>query len=98
MTTGKIGVTVSVDLDASSVTIRPVGVLTRHNVRALQAVCARAQRALPQCDLFLDDSFLAYAWDEAPDLLKDIGIRTSTMSGPRHASRTAGRRTQAQAA
>lgn len=98
MTTRKIGVTVSVDLDASSVTIRPVGVLTRHNVRALQAVCNRAQRALPQCDLFLDDSFLAYAWDEAPAVLKDIGIRTSTMSGPRHASRTAGRRAQAQAA
>lgn len=69
MTTGKLGVTVSVDLDASTVTIRPVGTLTNRNIEGLLALRRRAERALPYCEIVLDGAFLGYESADAREAL-----------------------------
>ncbi|KRE80092.1 hypothetical protein [Arthrobacter sp. Soil763] len=78
MTTGKLGVTVSVDLDASTVTIRPVGTLTNRNLQGLLALRHRAERALPHCDIVLDGAFLGYESTDAREALIRSGLRPGT--------------------
>jgi hypothetical protein len=74
MTTGKLSVTVSVDLDSSVVSIRPVGTLTIRNVQGLLALQRRAERALPHCDVVIDGGLLAYESAEALEALRDSGL------------------------
>lgn len=74
MTTGKLGVTVSVDLDSSLVSIRPVGTLTIRNIQGLLALQRRAERALPHCDVVIDSGLLAYESAEALEALRASGL------------------------
>ena len=94
MTTSKLGVTISVDLDASSVTIRPVGTLTTRNLHGLVALRHGAERALPHCAVSLDRRFIAYESDESRHALEHSGlvpqpVRTRHVQGSPPAPRQA---------
>lgn len=71
--TAKLAVTVAVDMDATTVTLRPAGRLTTNNVRALLALVGRAGRVLPGFAVHLDLDLLHTESVEA--------VRTLTESG-----------------
>jgi hypothetical protein len=71
--TAKLAVTVAVDMDTTSVTLRPAGRLTPNNVRALLSVIDRAGRILPGFAVHLDLDLLH---TESPE-----AFRTLTESG-----------------
>jgi hypothetical protein len=50
----KLAVTVAVEMDAATVTLRPAGSLTPENVHGLLAVARRARHVLPGFDVRLD--------------------------------------------
>lgn len=75
MTARKLGVTVSVDLYAATVTLRPVGTLTEHNVQGLLSLRRRAEHALPACIVSLDEELLRYESDRAHEALTDEWFR-----------------------
>lgn len=79
MTTGKLSVTISVDLDASTVTIRPVGTLTTRNIQVLLTLRHRAERVLPQCEVDLDSSQLRYDAAGTLDALASSGLHPGAM-------------------
>lgn len=74
--TTKLAVTVAVDMDASSVTVRPFGRLTSDNVRGLLAVVRRAERILPGFAVQLDLNQLNCDSNEALRALSDSGAET----------------------
>jgi hypothetical protein len=74
--TTKLAVTVAVDMDARSVTVRPSGRLTSDNVRGLLAVVHRAERILPGFAVQLDLDQLRYGSPEALRALSDYGAET----------------------
>jgi len=89
MTTGRLSVTVSVDLDALTVTIRPAGTLTEHNLEGLVALWHRAERTLPHCTVHLDTAFLRYGSDDAHAALSRTGfpnVSSATVSGLKRAA------------
>jgi hypothetical protein len=71
--TTKLAVTVAVDMDATTVTLRPAGRLTPNNVRALLVLVGRAGRVLPGFAVRLDLDLLHTGCPEA--------LRTLTESG-----------------
>lgn len=73
--TAKLAVTVAVDMDATTVTLRPVGSLTLNNVRALLALAGRAGRVLPGFAVHLDLDLLHIGHPQAMRTLKDSGLR-----------------------
>ncbi|MET1154176.1 hypothetical protein [Arthrobacter sp.] len=74
--TTKLAVTVAVDMDATTVTLRPAGRLTPENVRGLLAVVGRAGRVLPGFAVQLDLDLLHTDSPEALRALTDSGART----------------------
>lgn len=68
--TTKLSVTVAVDLDLTSVTIRVAGLLNSQNVGGLLAVVKRAQRTLPDFTVRLDLENLRSVAPEALHLLR----------------------------
>jgi hypothetical protein len=52
--TTKLSVTVTVDMDAATATLRPAGRLTFENVHGILAVLRRAGHVLPGFDILLD--------------------------------------------
>jgi len=68
--TTKLSVTVAVDLDLTSVTIRVAGLLNSQNVGGLLAVVKRAERILPDFAVRLDLEHLRSAAPEALHLLR----------------------------
>jgi hypothetical protein len=73
--TAKLAVTVAVDMDATTVTLRPAGSLTPKNVRALLALAGRAGRVLPGFAVQLDLDLLHAGHPEAVRTLTDSGVR-----------------------
>lgn len=86
--TTKLAVTVSVDMDASSVIVRPSGRLTSDNVRGLLAVVRRAERILPGFAVQLDLNQLHCDSHEALRALSGSGAETLA---PRPSTRHRGR-------
>ena len=76
--TTKLAVTVAVDMDATTVTLRPTGKLTADNVRALLALVGRAGRVLPGFELHLDLNHLHVSSPEALHKLSGAGVKTLT--------------------
>lgn len=74
--TAKLGVTVAVDLDVASVTVRAAGALTRENVRGLIAVLSRAERTLSGFAVLLDLSQVLACSPEASRILRESGTQT----------------------
>lgn len=74
--TAKLAVTVAVDMDATTVTLRPAGRLTPDNVRALLAVVGRAGRVLPGFSVQLDLDLLIAISPEALRTLTESGATT----------------------
>lgn len=74
--TAKLSVTVAVDLDVTSVTVRAAGTLTCENVRGLIAVVRRAERTLPGFAIILDPGQLHAGPPEAFRVLRESGART----------------------
>ena len=74
--TAKLSVTVAVDLDVTSVTVRAAGTLTCDNARGLIAVVRRAERTLPGFAILLDLSQLHAGSPAAFRVLRDSGERT----------------------
>lgn len=74
--TAKLAVTVAVDMDATAVTLKPVGVLTRDNVRGLIAVAHRAQRVLADFTVQADLDRVQAVAPEALRGLADAGVKT----------------------
>lgn len=74
--TTKLAVTVAVDMDATTVTLRPAGRLTPENVRGLLAVVGRAGRVLPGFAVQLDLDLLHTDSPEALRTLADSGAKT----------------------
>ena len=93
--TTKLAVTVAVDMDATTVTLRPTGRLTPNNVRALLALVGRAGRVLPGFAVHLDLDLLQTASPEALRTLTASGAKTlpphplDARHGYRHPDRTA---------
>lgn len=73
--TAKFAVTVAVDIDATTVTLRPAGSLTTSNVRVLLALAGRAGRVLPGFAVHLDLDLLHTGHPEAVRTLTDSGVR-----------------------
>lgn len=73
----KLAVTVAVDMDATAVTLKPAGILTNQNVRALIAVAQRARRMLPGFTVRLDPGLLKEVFPEALHSLTDAGVMTT---------------------
>lgn len=73
--TAKLAVTVAVDMDATTVTLRPAGSLTPNNVRALLALVGRAGRVLPGFAVQLDLDLMRTGHPEAVRTLADSGVR-----------------------
>lgn len=71
--TAKLTVTVAVDLDGRSVTVRPSGTLTCENVRGLLAVVHRAERTLPGFAVHVDPGHVLAASGDAFGDLRDAG-------------------------
>lgn len=71
--TAKLAVTVTVDMDAASVTLRPAGRLTSENVNGILAVLQRAGRVLPGCDVLIDLDRLQIGSPEALHTLSGSG-------------------------
>lgn len=69
MMTAKLTITVAVDLDSNSVTVRPAGTLISENVRGLLAVVRRAERTLPGFVVGLD---LSHVLAASRDALGDL--------------------------
>jgi hypothetical protein len=92
----KLTVTVSVDLDATAVTVRPVGTLTSENVRGLLAVVHGAERTLPGFVVYLDVRHLHTGSQKALGALEESGVTAfpALQRGPNtpHACKLAGRR------
>lgn len=63
--TTKLSVTVAVDLDLATVTIRAAGLLNAENISGLLAVVSRAQRTLPDFVVRLDLEHLRSACPDA---------------------------------
>ena len=74
--TTRLAVTVAVDMDASTVTLRPTGRLTPNNVRALLALVGRAGRVLPGFAVHLDLDLLQTGSPEAVRTLTESGVKT----------------------
>ncbi|MDN4645240.1 hypothetical protein [Arthrobacter sp. PsM3] len=74
--TTKLAVTVAVDMDATTVTLRPTGRLTPNNVRALVALVGRAGRVLPGFAVHLDLELLHTNSPEALRTLTESGAKT----------------------
>lgn len=74
--TAKLSVTVAVDLDVASVTVRAAGALTWENVRGLIAVVRRAERTLSGFAVLLDLSQLLACSPEASRILRESGAQT----------------------
>jgi hypothetical protein len=74
--TTKLAVTVAVDMDATTVTLRPTGNLTPDNVRALLALVGRAGRVLPGFGVHLDLDLLRTGSPEAVRALRQSGAKT----------------------
>jgi hypothetical protein len=72
----KLSVTVAVDMDSASVTLRPAGSLTPENVQGLLAVVRRAARVLPGFGVLLDLDQLHVGCPEAFRALSQAGART----------------------
>lgn len=73
--TAKLAVTVSVDMDATVVTLRPAGRLTTNNVRALLALVGRAGRVLPGFAVQLDLDLLHTESAETVRTLSESGAQ-----------------------
>lgn len=73
--TAKLAVTVAVDMDATTVILRPAGRLTLNNVRALLTLVGRAGRVLPGFAAHLDLDLLHTGHPEAFRTLTDSGVR-----------------------
>lgn len=71
--TAKLAITVAVDMDATTVTLRAAGRLTPNNVFALLSVAGRAGRVLPGFAVHLDLDLVDTGSPEA--------VRTLTESG-----------------
>lgn len=76
--TAKLAVTVAVDMDATTVTLRPTGRLTPNNVSALLALVGRAGRVLPGFEVHLDLDQLNTSSPEALHTLSSAGVTTIT--------------------
>lgn len=74
--TTKLAVTVAVDMDATTVTLKPAGRLTPSNVRALVALVGRSGRVLPGFSVHLDLDMLHATCPEALRTLTESGART----------------------
>lgn len=74
--TTKLVVTVAVDMDATAVTLKPAGTLTRDNVRGLIAVAHRAQRVLADFTVHADLQRVHCIAPEALRDLADAGVKT----------------------
>lgn len=74
--TTKLAVTVAVDMDATTVTLKPAGRLTPDNVRGLLAVVGRAGRVLPGFAVQLDLDLLHTNSPEALRTLTESGAKT----------------------
>lgn len=79
--TAKLAVTVSVDMDAGSVTLRPAGRLTSENVPGILAVLRRAGRVLPGCNVLLDLDHLQIG---SPDALRTLSGSGAEIQHGRH--------------
>lgn len=67
--TAKLAVTVAVDMDVASVTLRPAGRITPENVHGLLALVPRAKSVLSGFDLLLD---LAQLYVVSPEALRTL--------------------------
>src|SRR5690242_16782442 len=76
--TTKLAVTVAVDMDATTVTLKTVGRLTTDNVRALLALVGRAGRVLPGFEVHLDLNHLHGSSPEALHTLSGAGGKALT--------------------
>lgn len=76
--TAKLAVTVAVDMDATTVTLRPTGRLTPNNVSALLALVGRAGRVLPGFEVHLDLDQLNTSSPEALHALSSAGVTIIT--------------------
>ena len=74
--TTKLAVTVAVDMDATAVTLKPAGTLTRDNVRGLIAVAHRARRVLADFTVHADLDRVHAVVPEALQDLADAGVET----------------------
>lgn len=73
--TAKLAVTVAVDMDATTATLRPAGRLTPNNFRAVLALVGRAGRVLPGFAVQLDLDLLHSGHPEAVRTLTDSAVR-----------------------
>lgn len=73
--TTKLAVTVAVDMDATTVTLRPAGRLTASNARALLALVGRSGRILPGFAVHLDLDQLHTGCPEVVRTLTDSGAQ-----------------------
>ncbi|WP_427170433.1 hypothetical protein [Arthrobacter sp. 92] len=80
--TAKLAVTVAVDMDATTVTLRTAGKLTPNNVRALLAVVGRAGRVLPGFAVHLHLDQLHTSSPEALHALSGAGVTTLSAHRP----------------
>lgn len=93
--TTKLAVIVAVDMDATTVTLRPSGRLTPNNVRALLALVGRSGRLLPDFAVHLDLDRLHTECPEALRTLTASGVKIlpphplGARHGYRHPYRTA---------
>lgn len=79
----KLSVTVSVDLDLTSVTIRVAGPLNTDNVSGLLAVINRASRTLPDLRVHLD---LVHLRSASPEALRRASGTVMAFNRPSRAS------------
>ena len=73
--TTKLAVPVAVDMDATTVTLRPAGGLTPDNVLGLLAVVGRAGRVLPGFAVHVDLDLLHTGSPEALRTLRESGAK-----------------------
>lgn len=73
--TAKLAITVAVDMDATTVTLRAAGRLTPHNVFALLSVVGRAGRVLPSFSIYLDMDLVDTGSPEAFRTLTESGAQ-----------------------
>ena len=73
--TAKLAITVAVDMDATTVTLKAAGTLTANNVHALLSVAGRAGRVLPGFAVRLDLDLVETGSPEAVRTLTESGAK-----------------------
>lgn len=82
--TKNLDVTISIDMDAATLVLRPAGSLTDRNVHGIVPVVRRAERALADFDVSVDLGTLHCASPGALDSLHQAGVRTIQSRRPEY--------------